>query len=137
MLFVAVILIIGAALLAWSTFGYHGVSDSETVEILQTEWASHNHVAQLVRRSDHAALSGDTYFIFVADHLYSVPKLRKELYSLPPVFVADRSGIVLHWLSPHELSIQCQDCGITKGRMETQKFSQEDVVIRYVGFPSE
>ena len=105
-------LIISAAMFAWFTLGDHGVSDSETVEIVQKELASRNRVALLVRRSDHTALSGDTYFVFVADHAYSVPELRKKLYSLHPVFVAGRSGIVIHWLSPHELSIQCQNCGI-------------------------
>ena len=39
---------------------YQGVSTSEDVRILQTEYASSKRVAMLVERSDHAALSGTT-----------------------------------------------------------------------------
>ena len=133
-----IILAISSAIIVWCAFTFltfHGVADSETVEILQTRLASQNRVAMLIRRSDHTALSGNTYFVFIGDHLYSVPELRKTLYSLHPVFMVGLDGFVLQWANPNELMIECQDCGITKDIIEKQDFVYNGIAIRYIKFP--
>jgi hypothetical protein len=114
---------------------YKGVSDSDIIHVLQTEVAAPNRVAMLVERSDHAALSGTNLFVFVADHTYSETELRKRLYGLDPVFMAGGAGLKLHWSRPDELTIQCHSCGMTKDIIEKQKFTMNDVAIKYVGFP--
>jgi hypothetical protein len=43
-------------------------------------------IAMLVERSDDSALSGNDVFVFLADHPYTVPQLRRSLYALDPVF---------------------------------------------------
>ncbi len=134
---VAVILTLCAVVVwyVWLVLSFHGASDSDIIEIVQTQFASPHRVAMLVRRSDHAALSGDTYFVFIDDHLYPVPQLRKTLYSLHPVFKVGRDGVAIRWSSPSELTIECHACGITKEVIETQKFSDRGINIRYIGFP--
>jgi hypothetical protein len=133
---VATILSLTCSITCWFVLGcYAGVSDSDTVEVVQTTYGSPNRVAMLVERSDHAALSGNTFIVFVADHPYSLPELRRRLYALPMVFMVDRDGIVLRWSSPNELTIQCQDCAITRDMIQKQRFSDNGVAIRYVGFP--
>jgi hypothetical protein len=114
---------------------FHGVADADNVQIAQTEFASNKHVAMLVERSDKAALSGNDFFVFITDHLYSVPELRKNLYALDPVFHVGRNGLALQWIDPENLKILCEDCGITKNQITTQKFSDSGVTIHYVGFP--
>jgi hypothetical protein len=128
-------LVVFVAVIAIGKFGYHGVANSENVEVVQTLTIAPNRTAMLVRRSDHAALSGDTYFVLVGDRPYSVPELRKRLYAIPAVFKVGRGGLSIHWSSPNELVVECINCGITKDIIETRKFSQEDVAIRYVDFP--
>jgi hypothetical protein len=62
---------------------YQGAARSENLEILQTQLSASNRVATLVERSDHAALSGVTVFVFISDHPYSMQELRAKLYGLP------------------------------------------------------
>jgi len=116
-------------------FGYKGIATSENVEILQSESSSNGRTAMLVERSDHAALSGNTLFVFIDDHPYSIPQLRKTLYSLRPVFRVGGSGIAIHWSGQTELTIECNGCGMTKDVIELQKFAQDGLSIRYVDFP--
>jgi len=123
------------AIAALYLFGYRGAGSSENLEIVQTEVSSARKIATLVRRSDHQALNGDTYFVFVSDREFSVLELRKKLYAFDPVFRAGRDGLSISWASPQELIIKCLDCGITRDLMEKQRFSQGNVAIRYAGFP--
>ena len=130
------VIVLTIASVALVRFGYKGVADSETVKIIQAEWASPKRVAMLVERSDHAALSGNTYFVFVGERIYSVPELRKRLYGLPNVFkVGLGEGLSIGWSAPDELSITCSNCGITKEIIESQKFSEGNIRVRYVRFP--
>jgi len=132
---ITIIACVATSWYVWSVLTFHGASDSDIVEIVQTQASSSHRVAILVRRSDHRALSGDTYFVFVNDRSYSVQELRKSLYSLRPIFKAGRDGITLRWTGPNELTIECQACGITKDLIETQIFSKDGVGVRYFGFP--
>jgi hypothetical protein len=45
--------------------------------------------------------------------------------------------LTLRWSGLNELTIQCQDCKITKDIVETQKYSYGNTAIRYVDFPGE
>jgi hypothetical protein len=89
------ILIVFSALME---FGYKGVANSETVRIVKAESASPKRIAMLIERSDSGALSGNTYFVFVGDRIYSLPELRRKLYGLPAVFrVGRRDGLSIAW----------------------------------------
>ena len=114
---------------------YQGVSNSEILQLVEVQTSPSNHVAMLVERSDHAALSGNTFFVFVSDHAYPLPELRQHLYALHPVFKAGLGGLSIDWSKPNELTIECHSCGDTKNIIETQMFAQNGVVIRYAGFP--
>ena len=114
---------------------YQGVSQSEIVQVIETQTSPSNHVAMLVERSDHAALSGNTFFVFVSDRVYQLPELRQHLYALHPVFRAGLGGLSISWAGPNELTIRCHGCGDTKNIIETQLSAQSGIAIRYVGFP--
>ena len=114
---------------------YQGVSNSEIVQVIETQTSPSNHVAMLIERSDHAALSGNTFFVFVSDRVYQLPELRQHLYALQPVFRAGLGGLSIDWSGPNELTIRCHGCGDTKNIIETQLFAQNGIAIRYAGFP--
>jgi hypothetical protein len=123
------------AMLGCSSLLFKGVSDSESVEVLQSVDSSNGRIAMLVRRSDHAALSGDTFFVLVTDRQLTIAELRKHLYGLRSVFVAGRDGISIRWSAQNELNIECKACGLTKDIIEKQRFSEGAIRIRYTGFP--
>ena len=114
---------------------YRGASQSDIVQIVDTQVSTSRHVAMLVERSDHAALSGPTFFVFVSDKVYSLPELRSRLYALDPVFMVGRNGMTLHWSGPDTLTIHCQGCDITKDIIEKQHVAKDGVTIQYTGFP--
>lgn len=112
-----------------------GFLDTGTFEIVQNQTSSKGKIAILAKRSSVQALSGNTYFVIISDHLNSPAELRKTLHSSLPVFIADRDGISLQWTSPNELTIRCERCGITHERIEVLKSAYADSAIRYSGFP--
>jgi hypothetical protein len=114
---------------------YKGASQSDLVQVIDTQMSTSHHVAMLVERSDNAALSGPTFFVFVSERAYSLPELRSRLYALDSVFTVGRGGITLHWDEPNTLTIHCSDCGITADIIEKKIFTQGSVKIRYTGFP--
>ena len=119
----------------WIALASMGILDSGKFEIVQSQKLSSDHIAMLARRSDHTALSGDTYFVVIDSHVYTSQELKKAFYSSRPVFVAGRDGLEIHVFASNVLIIECKDCGITKDLFEKQYFSQDGIVIRYVGFP--
>ena len=92
-------------------------------------------VAMLVERSDDSALSGNDVFVFLPDHLYTIPELRKNLYALDPVFQVGDDRLALEWVNSSELDIRCIACTVTKGVITTQKNFQSGVTVRYLDFP--
>lgn len=114
---------------------YRGASNSDIVQIIDTQMSTSHHAAMLVERSDRAALSGPTFFVFVSDRVYSLPELRSRLYALNSVFTVGRGGIELYWSGPNTLIIHCQNCGITTDLIEKKVFVQGSVKIQYTGFP--
>lgn len=89
----------------------------------------------IVEEEPPGALAGYHYFVLINDRPYTMPELRKNLFALNPVFDVGRDSFMLTWSGPSELTITCHDCGITKDRIETQKFSYNGVTIKYVDFP--
>jgi hypothetical protein len=57
-------------LAVWGLAAYWGFLDSSKFEIVQSVAVAPNRIVMLGRRSDHNALSGNTYFAFIGDHLY-------------------------------------------------------------------
>jgi hypothetical protein len=114
---------------------YQGVSKTEDIYILQVASASSNLTATVVERSDHAALSGTTLFVFLSDHPYSMTDLRARLYALDPVFMAGGTGVSVDWLGNKDLTIRCHQCGMSKDIIQEQRFRSNGVAVRYVGFP--
>ena len=114
---------------------YDGVGRSESVDVLQTEYSTHKRVAMVVERSDHAALSATTLFVFLDDHAYPLNELRQHLWGLDPVFRTGSTGITIHWSGPDELTVQCNQCQDTSDIVQERKASDNGVTIRYVGFP--
>jgi hypothetical protein len=124
-----------SAICIWSGLAFMGVLDSGKFEIVQSETISPNHVAMLARRSDNTALSGDSYFVVIDSHLYSASELKRSFHSSRPVFVAGRAGLDILVTTPGILTIECKDCGIAKDLIEKQRFSDNGIIVRYVGFP--
>jgi hypothetical protein len=81
------------------------------------------------------ALSGNTYFVVIGNHLYSAAELRKALYRSGAVFVVGRPGLSLHWKDPKVLVISCASCEITKDTIQKQKWFDKGVSISCDGFP--
>jgi len=89
----------------------------------------------LVERSDDSALSGIDAFVFLPDHIYTVPELRQNLYALKPVFRVGDNRLSLVWLSGNDLGIRCVDCDVTKEAIRAQIHLQSGVTIHYIDFP--
>ena len=118
----------------WLLLVLRGDLDSGRFEILQAE-VSQTQIAMLAERSDHTALSGNTYFVVIGNHLYSVAELRKALYRSGAVFIGGRPGLSLHWENPKELVIRCESCDITRDTIQKQKWSDKGISISYRDFP--
>lgn len=113
-----------------------GDLDSGSFTLVQAEAAYPKRVAMLVRRSDHHALSGNTYFVVIGDHVFSQPELRKALYRSELVFECGRDGLILHWENLNKLVIECRECKITPDIIQEQRFQvNNNIIIRYSGFP--
>jgi hypothetical protein len=114
---------------------FRGNLDRGNFEVLRTVKNSENSIAIVAKRSDHEAMSGDQYFVFVADHIYSPKELRLALHRSHMIFNADRDGLNVYWSSPHDLVINCDSCGINKDDVNEQQFSSGNVSVRYLNFP--
>lgn len=114
---------------------YKGVSKNDEVRIVEAEVSSSRRVAMLIKRSDHAALSGNTFFVIISDRVLTIPELRSRLYALNSVFVSGLDGLSLRWSAPNELTVQCQRCEITRDIVEKQLFALNGVKVTYTGFP--
>jgi ABC-type branched-subunit amino acid transport system permease subunit len=123
------------AIAVWLVLAFTGVLDSGKFEIVQSETVSPNHIAMLGVRSYNTALTGATWFVVIDNHLYSAKELKKAFYSSRPVFVAGRDGLHVQASGSSVLVIECKGCSITKDLFEKQRFEDDGITIRYVGFP--
>jgi hypothetical protein len=118
------------------TLDFRGYFDQGTFELLQYQTSPNGKIAMLAKRSDHEALSGDIYFfVVIADHVYSPKELRFAEHSSRLVFAAALNGLHLRWNGPSELVIACESCGTTKNYVDNERYSDDGISIRYVGFP--
>jgi len=114
---------------------FHGVANADHVRVLEAKTASNGRVAMLVERSDDSALSGNDVFVFLPDHLYTIPELRKNLYALDPVFQVGDNRLSMEWVNGSELDIRCVACMVMKETVTTQRSFQSGVTVRYIDFP--
>jgi hypothetical protein len=114
---------------------FRGNLDRGRFEILRTVKNTENIIAIVAKRSDDQAMSGDQYFVFLADHVYSPTELRSALHRSHLIFNADRDGLKVDWRGPHDLVIECDSCGITKEGVNEQQFSSGNIKIQYLNFP--
>jgi hypothetical protein len=114
---------------------FHGVANADHIRILEAKTALNGKVAMLVERSDDSALSSADIFVFLADHQYTVPQLRRNLYALDPVFHVGDDRLTMEWVNGNELDIRCLACTVTQQTVTTQRNLQSGVTIRYVDFP--
>ena len=131
---VASVLAVVCAVTVFFVLDFKGYLDQGTYEVLKSETSPDGKLAILTRRYDHQALNGDEYFVLIADHRYSTSELRRALHSPQPIFVADQT-FDFHWISPRELTIECHGCGITRADIDSQRFTEGAIGVRYVGFP--
>ena len=114
---------------------FRGNLDHGKFEVLRTTRNSENRFAIVAKRSDNDALSGDQYFVFVADHIYSPKELRLALHRSHMLFNADRDGIAVSWVSPHDIVIECKNCEIGKNDINEQQSHVGDISVEYINFP--
>jgi hypothetical protein len=131
----ALLVTIVCVIAVWFALLFTGVVDSGQFDLLQSLVISPNHIAMLARRSDHVALSGNSYFVLIGTHPYSAKELRYAFHSSKPVFISGRDLIVLDKTDSGGLVIKCVDCGITKDLIEKQRFQDNGINVEYVGFP--
>jgi hypothetical protein len=123
------------AIAVWLVLAFTGILDSGKYEIVQSQTVSPNHIAMLGVRSYNTALTGATWFVVIDNHLYSAKELKAAFYSSRPVFVAGRDGLHIQASGSNVLVIECKGCGITNDLFKKQRFEDDGITIRYVGFP--
>ena len=114
---------------------FRGNLDPGRFEVLRAVRNSENIIAIVAKRSDDQAMSGDQYFVLVADHVYSATELRAALHRSHMIFNADRDGLKVYWSGPRDLVIECDSCGITKEGVNEQQFTTGNIRIQYLNFP--
>ena len=83
---------------------FHGYFDHGLFEIKQLEWSpsAPRRVAVVAERFDHQAMNSDTYFVLIADHVFSAAELRRAYHSDGVVFAAASDCLTVSWTDPHE-----------------------------------
>jgi hypothetical protein len=116
---------------------FRGNLDRGTFDVLRTTKNSEGVIAIMGERFDHEAMSGNDYFILLANHTYSPDELRLAYHrdQAHMVFRANRDDLNVSWADAHELVVDCRKCEITKGNINSQSFSVGEVRIRYTNFP--
>ena len=90
----------------------------------------------VVERSDNAALSGNTFYVMVSDHLPNRGEMSAALHQGHVAFAVGRGGFITRWKGVDSLEVVCEaNCPIYAEIVETRLNRFEGVEIRYVGFP--
>lgn len=113
---------------------FRGYFDSSTYEVIKSAASGGGLIAILARRSDHQAMNGDNYFVLTENHLYTSSELRRAHHSHEPIFDADRPYDI-RWTTTQSLVIECKDCHVTNSHVNSRRFTDKGIAIRYVGFP--
>jgi hypothetical protein len=113
---------------------FHGYFDHGLFEVKQLEWSpsAPRRVAVVAKRSDHQAMNSDTYFVLIADHVFSATELRRAYHSDGVVFAAASDCLSVSWTDPHHLLVTCRNGTIDPAQIEVCKIKNDDVLITYV-----
>jgi hypothetical protein len=114
---------------------FRGYFDPGLFAVQELNWSPSKQVAIVVKRSDHEALNGDTYFVLIASHLLSSAELRHAYHGPDVVFAADGRCVSAHWGGAHTLIVSCSDSSIGRDDIDTQQRKSGDITISYVNIP--
>lgn len=116
---------------------FHGYFDHGQFEIKQVQWSSAKQVAVVAERSDHEALSSNTYFVLIGDHVPSSSELRHRYHSSARVFAAADNCLDLRWQSPSALLISCNGHSLARWHIDVERHQVGGVAILYDNIPNE
>lgn len=121
----------------WFVLIFRGNLDSGKFETLRSTANSEGTIAITAKRSDHAAMRSDDYFVVLANHPYSPDELRHVYYrdNLRTVFSANRDPGTITWTGVHELLIDCSSCAIRSENINVKRTFVGEFHIRYLNFP--
>jgi hypothetical protein len=129
-----VTLLVGVLLVAAICGLFHGYFDHGLFEIKQVDWSpsAPRRVAVVAERSDHAAMSGYTYFVLVGDHVFSASEMRRAYYSDDVVFAAANDCLSVRWTDPDRVTVSCRSGTIDAAQIDVRKTRADGVAITYV-----
>jgi hypothetical protein len=113
---------------------FHGYFDHGRFELKQVEWSpsAPRRVAVLAERSDHEAMSSDTYFVLIGDHVFSPTELRRAFHSDDVVFGTSSDCLSVSWRDAHHLLVSCRNGTVDAAHIDVRKTKADDVAITYV-----
>lgn len=115
---------------------FHGYFDHGRFEVRQIQLSSAKQVAMIAERSDQQALSSDTYFVLIGDHVFSPSELRRGYHSGSVVFAAADSCLNLHWQGPTTLVIACDGKSLTREHIDVEENQSRGIRVLYDNIPS-
>ncbi len=126
--------LVGVLLVAAGYGLFHGYFDHGLFEIKQVEWSpsAPRRVAVVAERSDHQAMSSDTYFVLVGDHVFSEREMRRAYHSDDVVFAAANDCLSVRWTDSRHLTVSCRSGTIDSPHIDVRKTGVDGVAIRYV-----
>ena len=129
-----VIFLLGILLAAGWYALFHGYFDHGLFEIKQVEWSpsAPRRVAVVAERSDHQAMSSNTYFVLVGDHVFSATELRHAYHSDDVIFAAASDCLSVSWRASHHLILNCRNGTIDSAHIAARKPRTNDIEIAYV-----
>jgi hypothetical protein len=112
-----------------------GYFDEGKFEAKQAQWLS-GRVAMVAERSDHEAMSSDTYFVLIGNHVFSPHELWAAYYQQREVFsaAAGDCGLSVQWSDEDTLVISCETA-LDSDSIDSEKHRKGDIAVRYLNIP--
>ena len=109
-----------------------GYFDEGKFEVKQAQRFS-GRVAMVAERSDHEAMSSDTYFVLIGNHIFSPHELWAAYYQQREVFsaAAGDCGLSVQWSDVHTLALSCENA-LDSDHIRSQKHRTGDTSVRYI-----
>jgi hypothetical protein len=128
-----VVPLLGVLLAAAVYMLFHGYFDHGLFEVKQVDWSPSppQRVAVVAERSDHDAMSSDTYFVLIGDHVFSTKELRRAYHSDNVTFAAAADCLSVKWRDAHHLVVSCREGAVDSAHIDVRKTKTDDVVITY------
>lgn len=129
-----VVFVVGVLLATAVYMLFHGYFDHGLFEIKQVEWSPspRRHVAVVAERSDNEAMSSNTYFVLIGDHVFSPTELRMAYHSDNVTFAAAADCLSVNWKDPHHLIVSCRSGTVDSAHIDVRNTRTDDVLITYV-----